>query len=121
MEQEVLNALVHLRRGILDDVRELIRVEVVEPAAVFRNETLTSFDAVFHRLANVEQEQVMTTAGLRRVEGRLDHVEGRLTTVETRLTGVETRLTGVETRLTNVEDELVEVRHDIADLRKERA
>jgi hypothetical protein len=101
MEQEDLfRALMRFHREVaMPDMGRLVDERVGGEIGGLRNEMLTNFDGVFHRLERVEQEGHMTTAGLRRVEDRL---------------------TGVEGRLTHVEHELVEVRVELTELRKER-
>jgi predicted nuclease with TOPRIM domain len=125
MKDEVLQAIHNLRSDLFSDVQHSLS----ESESRIRNEMLTGFDHVYHRLDRLETEMVALNGGLHRVENRLDALEKRFDVLGARceegLGKVAERLTSVERRLEVVErvleDQHVETRAELDDLKQQTA
>ena len=71
MDAELLKAIRDLRSDIVSDLQQVVS----ESEARVRNEVLTGFDHVYHRLGRLETEMIALNGGLHRVEDRIDALE----------------------------------------------
>ena len=88
-----------------DEVFRRLAEQDAKRDAQFR-EILGHFDAVYHRLDRIEQEYLMITEGIRRLEAMLLDEQGKRELLERRLAGLKTDVTALQARIEALERRL---------------
>ena len=88
-----------------DEVFRRLDEQDAKRDAQFR-EILGHFDAIYRRLDRLEQEYLMITEGIRRVEAMLLDEQGKREMLERRLAGLKTDVAALQARIEAVERRL---------------
>ena len=90
---------------ILDEFRRQSAEQEARNEERFR-EIVGHFDAVYHRLDKIEQEYLMITEGIRRIEAMLLDEHGKRELLERRLAGLKTDVVALQARIEALERRL---------------
>jgi chromosome segregation ATPase len=111
-DELLISAIRDLRTDIVADVRQIVDESVGE----LRDEMLTHFDGVYHRLDCIETELTAVKGGLRRVEERVTALELRVGALEERVGELDRRLGELDRRVGELDCRVGELAQRLSEL-----
>lgn len=114
MDQELVNALLELRRGIVSELTEVVTDKVDGAVRELRDEMVGHLDAIYHRLMRLETEYEAIAAALDRLEPTVAEMENRIARGETDVADLWKELAAVRVDLSALGGRVVNLEKRIA-------